>query len=130
MTSARPSPASFRILICDELAPQAMQVFQSKGFEPEVAIGLKEDELVARVKDVHALVVRSATKVTRRVIEAAPALRVVGRAGVGVDNVDCDAASARGVVVMNTPTGNTTTTAELALALMFGVGRRWLTAET
>ncbi|MFO1010280.1 MAG: phosphoglycerate dehydrogenase [Planctomycetota bacterium] len=129
MTSARPSPASFRILICDELAPQAMQVFQSKGFEPEVAIGLKEDELVARVKDVHALVVRSATKVTRRVIEAAPALRVVGRAGVGVDNVDCDAASARGVVVMNTPTGNTTTTAELALALMFALARHVTKAD-
>ncbi|MBK7876536.1 MAG: phosphoglycerate dehydrogenase [Planctomycetes bacterium] len=129
MSTARPSPASFRILICDELAPQAMEVFKSKGFEPEVAIGLKEDELVARVKDVHALVVRSATKVTRRVIEAAPALRVVGRAGVGVDNVDCDAASARGVVVMNTPTGNTTTTAELALALMFALARHVTKAD-
>ncbi|MBI5364485.1 MAG: phosphoglycerate dehydrogenase [Planctomycetes bacterium] len=129
MTAARPAPASFRILICDELAPQAMEVFKSKGFEPEVAIGMKEDELVARVKGVHALVVRSATKVTRRVIEAADVLRVVGRAGVGVDNVDCDAASERGVVVMNTPTGNTTTTAELALALMFALARHVTKAD-
>jgi len=123
MSAQRPSPASFRILICDELAPQAMEIFRARGFEPEVAVGLKEHELVARLAGVHALVVRSATKITRRVIEAADSLRVVGRAGVGVDNVDCDAASERGVVVMNTPTGNTTTTAELALALMFALAR-------
>ncbi len=119
----RPSPASFRILICDELAPQALEVFRARGFEPEVALGLKEPELIAKVGDVHALVVRSATKITRKVIEAAPNLHVVGRAGVGVDNVDCDAASERGVVVMNTPTGNTVTTAELALALLFSLAR-------
>lgn len=121
--ASNPGPASFRVLICDELAPQAMEVFKSRGFEPEVAIGLKEPELVAKVGDVHALVVRSATKITRKVLEAAPNLKVVGRAGVGVDNVDCDAASERGVVVMNTPTGNTVTTAELALALLFSLAR-------
>src|SRR5262245_19657806 len=126
---SQPSPASFRILICDELAPEAMEVFRARGFEPEVAVGLKEPDLVGRVKGVHALVVRSATKVTRKVLEAADQLRVVGRAGVGVDNVDCDAASERGVVVMNTPTGNTTTTAELALSLMFALARHVTKAD-
>lgn len=129
MTIPRPSPASFRILICDELAPQALEIFRARGFEPEVALGLKEDALIAKVKGVHALVVRSATKITRKVIEAADSLRVVGRAGVGVDNVDCDAASERGVVVMNTPTGNTTTTAELALSLLFALARHVTKAD-
>lgn len=121
--TARTSPASIRILICDELSTAALDVLRGRGFEPEVRVGMSEDELVQRVGDVHALVVRSATKITRRVIEAAPALRVVGRAGVGVDNVDVDAATERGVVVMNTPTGNTVTTAELALSLMLSLAR-------
>ena len=112
-----------RILICDELHPTALDVFEAHGFTPTVRTGMSEDELIAAVPGVHALVVRSATTITRRVIEAADALRVVGRAGVGVDNVDTDAASERGVVVMNTPTGNTTTTAELAIALMAALAR-------
>ncbi len=116
-------PAEHRILICDDLSDAALAVFRQKGFEPEVRTGLKEDELVKLVPGVHALVVRSATKITRRVLEAAEALRVVGRAGVGVDNVDCDAATERGVVVMNTPTGNTVTTAELAVALLVSLAR-------
>jgi D-3-phosphoglycerate dehydrogenase len=119
MSAAR----SERILICDELSGEALDVFKSAGFQPETKLGLKEDQLVGAVGGVHALVVRSATKVTRRVIEAAPQLKVVGRAGVGVDNVDVDAATERGVVVMNAPAGNTTTTAELALALLFALTR-------
>jgi D-3-phosphoglycerate dehydrogenase len=115
-------PAS--ILICDELSDAALEIFRARGFEPVVALKQTEAQLVLRVQaGVQALVVRSATKVTRRVIEAANDLRVVGRAGVGVDNVDCDAASERGVVVMNTPTGNSTTTAELAIALMLSLAR-------
>jgi D-3-phosphoglycerate dehydrogenase / 2-oxoglutarate reductase len=119
----RTSPAQHRILICDELSPAALAIFREKGFEPEVRLGLSEDELVANAAGVHAYVVRSATKITRRVIEASKDLRVVGRAGVGVDNVDSDAATERGVVVMNTPTGNTVTTAELAIALMTSLAR-------
>lgn len=122
MTNRLP-PAEHRILICDELSPAAMAVFRAKGFEPEVKVGMNEDQLVAAVPGCHALVVRSATKVTRRALEAADRLRVVGRAGVGVDNVDCDAATERGVVVMNTPTGNTVTTAELAVALIVSLAR-------
>ncbi|MBL8862576.1 MAG: phosphoglycerate dehydrogenase [Planctomycetes bacterium] len=122
MTNRLP-PAEHRILICDELSDAALAVFRAKGFEPEVRTGLSEDQLVAAVPGTHALVVRSATKVTRRVLEAADRLRVVGRAGVGVDNVDQDAATERGVVVMNTPTGNTVTTAELAIALITSLAR-------
>ncbi|MFT4539317.1 MAG: D-3-phosphoglycerate dehydrogenase [Planctomycetota bacterium] len=112
-----------RILICDELHSSAVDVFESHGFTPEIRTGMTEAELIAAVPGVNALVIRSATKVTRAVIEAADSLQVVGRAGVGVDNVDTDAASERGVVVMNTPTGNTTTTAELAIALITSLAR-------
>ncbi len=121
--SNRLPAAEHRILICDELSTAALEIFRQKGFEPEVRVGMTEDQLVAAVPGVHALVVRSATKVTRRVIEASDRLRVVGRAGVGVDNVDCDAATERGIVVMNTPTGNTVTTAELAIALIVSLAR-------
>lgn len=117
------SPGETRILICDELAPAALEILTRRGFEPAVRTGLKGDELLAAVRDVHAIIVRSATKITREVIEAANELRVIGRAGVGVDNVDTIAATERGVVVMNTPTGNTTTTGELAIALLFAISR-------
>lgn len=116
-------PAEARVLICDDLSEAALEVFRQRGIEPEVATGLDEEALVARVPGYHALVVRSATRITRRVIEAGDALRVVGRAGVGVDNVDRDAATERGVVVMNTPTGNTTTTGELAISLLLALSR-------
>ncbi len=112
-----------RVLICDDLSEAALELFRARGIEPEVDTGMDEDALVARVPGVHALVVRSATRITRRVLEAADDLRVVGRAGVGVDNVDRDAATERGVVVMNTPTGNTTTTGELAIALLLALAR-------
>ncbi|MDP6538356.1 MAG: phosphoglycerate dehydrogenase [Planctomycetota bacterium] len=122
-SSAPLSPAQTRILICDTLSPAALETFGARGFEPLVKTGMTEDELCACVGEVHALIVRSATRITRRVLEAAGSLRVVGRAGVGVDNVDCDAATERGVVVMNTPTGNTTTTGELAIALLCALAR-------
>ena len=118
-----PSPAQCRVLFCDDLHPVAGEVLHARGFEPEVRTGMDEDELAAAVPGVHALVVRSATKVTRRVLEAADVLEVVGRAGVGVDNVDVAAATERGVVVMNTPTGNTTTTGELAIAMLVALAR-------
>ena len=118
-----PTSEQPKILICDELAPAALDVFRRRRLEPTVRTGLDEDALVAEVSDVDAILVRSATRITRRVIEAAAALRVVGRAGIGVDNIDLDAATERGVVVMNTPLGNATTTAELAVALMLSLAR-------
>ncbi len=119
-----PSPSKrAKILVCDELDAIALDVLAEHGHEPIVKTGLTEDELVQEVVGVDALLVRSATKVTRRVIEAADRLQVIGRAGVGVDNVDCAAATERGVVVMNTPTGNSTTTAELAISLLCSLAR-------
>jgi D-3-phosphoglycerate dehydrogenase len=115
--------AALRVLICDELAPEALEVFSQSGVAAEQAVGLPEAELCARAGDANALVVRSATRVTRKLIQAAPRLEVIGRAGVGVDNVDLEAATERGVVVMNAPTGNTTTTAELAIALLCALAR-------
>jgi len=131
MTPATPKldPRAARILVCDDLDPVALSILRERGFEPEVRTGLSEDELVLTVPGVHALIVRSATRATRRVIEAATQLRVIGRAGIGVDNVDCDAATERGIVVMNTPTGNTTTTAELAIALLCSLARHVSRAE-
>src|SRR5206468_5006030 len=85
---------------------------------------LTEPELIPLVAGVEAMVVRSETKVTRKVMEAAPRLRVVGRAGVGVDNVDVPAATERGIVVMNTPSGNTISTAELTFSMLMALARK------
>lgn len=122
-------PSQARILICDELAPAALEVFHQRGFRPDVATGLKEDELCQKIIGYHAAIVRSATKITAKVLAAADELRVVGRAGVGVDNVDCEQATQRGIVVMNTPTGNTTTTGELAVALICSLSRHLVPAD-
>lgn len=118
-----PTNRTFRVLVCDELAPDAEEIFRRAGCELETRLGLAEAELCEAVQGRDALVVRSATKITRKVIEAADRLAVIGRAGVGVDNIDCDAATERGVVVMNTPDGNTLSAAELALAHLFALAR-------
>jgi len=116
-------PTSAHILICDDLDAVAHDVFRRRGFRPEIRTGMSESELCDAVRGADAVIVRSATKITRAVLEAADRLKVVGRAGIGVDNVDCRAATERGVVVMNTPTGNATTTAELAIALLCSLAR-------
>jgi D-3-phosphoglycerate dehydrogenase / 2-oxoglutarate reductase len=114
----------FHVLIADEMSEAALAVFQG---HPEIKVtvstGLKGDDLKRALRGVHGLAVRSATKVTADVLEAADALRVVGRAGIGVDNIDVKAASRRGVVVMNTPSGNAVTTAEHALCLLLSLAR-------
>ena len=114
------------ILICDPISPKGIALFQEcTQFKVTVLKQrLPEAELLPLVKDVEAMVVRSETKVTRAVIEAAPKLRVVGRAGVGVDNVDVDAATQRGIVVMNTPSGNTISTAELTFSMLMALARK------
>jgi D-3-phosphoglycerate dehydrogenase / 2-oxoglutarate reductase len=114
------------ILVCDPVSPKGIALLQQR---PEFKVTvlkqkLTEAELLSLVKDSHALVVRSETKITKAVIAAAPNLRVVGRAGVGVDNVDLDAATERGVVVMNTPGGNTISTAELTFAMLMSLARK------
>jgi D-3-phosphoglycerate dehydrogenase / 2-oxoglutarate reductase len=115
-----------KVLVCDPISPKGIALLQQR---PELKVTvlpkrLSEAELLPLVSDVVAMVVRSETKVTRKVIEAAPKLRVVGRAGVGVDNVDVEAATQRGVVVMNTPGGNTISTAELSFAMLLSLARK------
>ncbi len=112
-----------RVLVSDDLSPEAVKVLEQAGLEVDVKVGLKPDALEAIIGGYDALAVRSATKVTARLLERATRLRVIGRAGVGVDNVDLDAATRRGVVVMNTPGGSSVTVAELALAMILGLSR-------
>ncbi len=114
------------VMICDPISPKGIALLrQCPEFQVTVLEKrLTEAELLPLVKDVDAMVVRSETKVNRKVIEAAPKLRVVGRAGVGVDNVDVEAATQRGIVVMNTPSGNTISTAELTFSMLMALARK------
>jgi D-3-phosphoglycerate dehydrogenase len=112
-----------KVLISDSLSPRAVEIFKERGVEVDVKVGLKPDELKAIIGEYDGLAIRSATKVTKDILAAATNLKVVGRAGIGVDNVDIPAATARGVVVMNTPFGNSITTAEHAIAMMFALAR-------
>jgi D-3-phosphoglycerate dehydrogenase len=112
-----------RVLVADKVSDAGIDILRAGGLEVDVKTGLKEDELVRAAAGCDAIMVRSATKVTAKVIEASPGLRLVGRAGVGVDNIDVEAATSRGVVVMNTPLGNVVSAAEHALALMFSLAR-------
>ncbi len=113
-----------KVLISDKLSAAAIAIFKERGVEVDVKTGLAPAELRAIIGAYDGLAVRSATKVTREVLEAAPNLKVVGRAGIGVDNIDVKTATARGVVVMNTPYGNAITTAEHAVAMMFALARQ------
>ena len=112
-----------RVLVSDELFPEAGRILRDAGLEVDVKVGLPPAELEAIIGGYDALAVRSATKVGAKLLERAAKLRVVGRAGVGVDNVDLDAATRRGVVVMNTPGGSSVTVAELALAMILSLYR-------
>ncbi|TNE58776.1 MAG: phosphoglycerate dehydrogenase [Alphaproteobacteria bacterium] len=113
-----------KVLISDKLSPRAEKIFRDRGIDVDVKTGLDKDELIKIIGDYDGLAVRSATKATAEVIEAATNLKVIGRAGIGVDNIDIPAASAKGVVVMNTPFGNSITTAEHAIAMMFAIARK------
>ncbi|MGB9813055.1 MAG: phosphoglycerate dehydrogenase [Thermovenabulum sp.] len=110
-----------KVLIADKLSEEGMELIK-REFEVEVKTGLSEDELVNIIKDYDALIVRSATKVTRRIIENSR-LKVIGRAGVGVDNIDVEAATERGILVVNAPCSNTIAACELTLGLMFSLVR-------
>jgi len=118
-----------RVLIADKLSPAAVDIFRQRGVEADVKTGLSKAELMAIIGGYEGLAVRSATKADREVIAAASRLKVIGRAGIGVDNVDIPAATAAGVVVMNTPFGNSITTAEHAIAMMFALARQLPAAD-
>jgi D-3-phosphoglycerate dehydrogenase len=115
---------TFRVLLSDTLAPQGIEVLKRfPQLQFEIKTGLKPEELAKIIAPYDALLIRSGTRVTREVIDAATSLKVIGRAGVGVDNVDIEAASRRGIVVMNSPTGNSVTTAEHAVTMMMALAR-------
>ena len=118
-----------KVLIADELSPKALAIFRSRGVEADVRIGLKKAELLSIIDGYDGLAVRSATKADKEVIGAATKLKVIGRAGIGVDNIDIPSATARGIVVMNTPFGNSITTAEHAIALLFAAARQIAAAD-
>ncbi|MBR9864304.1 MAG: phosphoglycerate dehydrogenase [Rhodobacteraceae bacterium] len=115
-----------KVLVSDKLSPTAVQIFRDNGIEVDFEPDLGKDkvELMKRIGEYDGLAIRSATKVTEKILENATNLKVIGRAGIGVDNVDLNAASRKGVIVMNTPFGNSITTAEHAIAMMFAVARQ------
>lgn len=119
-----------KILVLDNLSEEGSEVFRNAGFEVDVKPSQKTDELAAIISEYHGLVVRSATKVTAEAIENAANLKVIGRAGVGTDNIDKEAATRRGIVVMNAPGGNTISTCEQTFALMFALLRNIPAAHT
>src|SRR5205085_3348844 len=113
-----------KVLISDKMDPNAATIFRERGCEVDEITGQTPEELKAIIGQYDGLAIRSSTKVTKDILEAATNLKVIGRAGIGVDNVDIPAATARGIVVMNTPFGNSITTAEHAIALMFALARQ------
>ncbi len=121
-----------RVLVSDKLSPTAVQIFKDRGVEVDYLpdLGKEKDKLLEVIGQYDGLAIRSATKVTEKLIAAAKNLKVIGRAGIGVDNVDIPAASRRGIIVMNTPFGNSITTAEHAVALMFAVARELPEADS
>jgi D-3-phosphoglycerate dehydrogenase len=112
-----------KVLIADKLSDAAVAIFKERGVEADVKTGLSKEELLKIVDQYDGIAIRSATKLTADVLKAATKLKVIGRAGIGVDNVDIPAATAAGVIVMNTPFGNSITTAEHAIALMMALAR-------
>src|SRR6202795_571470 len=120
-----------KVLISDALSPAAVQIFKDRGIEVDFQpnLGKDKDKLAEIIGNYDGLAIRSATKVSPKILERAKKLKVIGRAGIGVDNVDIPAATARGVIVMNTPFGNSITTAEHAIALMFALARQLPTAD-
>ena len=115
-----------KVLVSDELSETAVQIFRDRGVEVDYLpkLGKDKDALLAVIDQYDGLAIRSATKATEKLLAAATRLKVIGRAGIGVDNVDIPAASKKGVIVMNTPFGNSITTAEHAIAMMFAVARQ------
>ncbi len=119
-----------RVLVADKVAREGLAEFEKYGdIEVVEKTGLSEEELVKEIPGYSAMIVRSATKVTKKIIEAADELKVIGRAGAGVDNIDVEAATEKGIVVMNTPGGNAEAAGELAFALMFAVARHIARAD-
>jgi D-3-phosphoglycerate dehydrogenase len=128
-TSTRPLPPDTArrapvVLVCDKLDPRGVELLQAAGIETRVQVGMSPEQLAEAARDADGILVRSASRIPAEVLSDAPRLKAVGRAGIGVDNIDVAAASRNGVLVMNTPTANAVTTGELALAHLFALARR------
>ena len=121
-----------KVLISDALSDEAVKIFRDRGIDVDFqpSLGKDKEKLAEVIGQYDGLAIRSATKVTAKILENAANLKVIGRAGIGVDNVDIPAASKKGVIVMNTPFGNSITTAEHAIAMMFAVARQIPEAST
>jgi len=113
-----------RILVADKLAEEGLEFLKQSGVEYDVKVGLKEDELAAAIPSYDALIVRSGAKVTAKVLANPGRLKAIARAGVGVDNIDLEASTAKGILVLNTAEASTLSTAEHALALMMSLARK------
>jgi len=113
-----------KVLIADKMSVSAAEVFKNRGIDVDVITGLSKDELIKIIPEYDGLAVRSSTRPDAEIIAAAKNLKVIGRAGIGVDNIDIKSATDRGVVVMNTPFGNAITTAEHAIAMLFSAARQ------
>lgn len=113
-----------KVLIADKMSVAATEIFKARGVSVDVMTGLSKEELIKIIPDYEGLVVRSSTRPDADIIAAATPLKVIGRAGIGIDNIDIKAATNKGIVVMNTPFGNTVTTAEHAMAMLFSAARQ------
>src|SRR5687767_5915734 len=113
-----------KVLISDKLSSAAVQIFKDHGIDVDLKPGLDKEQLAEIIDNYDGLAIRSATKVTAKLLDRAKQLKVIGRAGIGVDNVDIPAATAKGIIVMNTPYGNSITTAEHAITLMLALARQ------
>jgi D-3-phosphoglycerate dehydrogenase len=113
-----------KVLVSDPIAKEGIEILKNAGLEVVEKTGLSPEELAKTIPGYHGIIVRSATKVTKEVIDAADSLKVIGRAGIGLDNVDRDAAKAKGIKVLNTPTATSISVAELALGMILGAARR------
>lgn len=115
---------ALKVLVCDALPPEAVEKLKKAGLETDVKTGMTSEQLLQTIPPYHAVIVRSATKITREAIGAGKNLRMIGRAGVGLDNVDAAAAKERGIAVANTPSATSVSVAELAIGLMFALARK------
>ena len=113
-----------KVLIADKMSPAAEQIFKDRGVDVDVITGLDKEELAKIIGEYDGMAVRSSTKATPAILEAATNMKVIGRACIGVDNIDLPAATQKGIVVMNTQFGNSITTAEHAIAMMFALARQ------
>ncbi len=113
-----------KVLVSDPIAKEGVEILKNAGLEVVEKTGLSPEELAKVIPGFHGIIVRSATKVTKEVIDASDQLKVIGRAGIGLDNIDQNAAKAKGIKVVNTPTATSISVAELALGMMFGAARR------